>query len=213
MLVEGQELQFLPGDRDRARPRVADVTRNGGDCQYYVWLFSMARGQTGDDHVANLVDRFLRTEKHPQGRPLWREGNPGDMRIRWPLLVGTSVSEAFLNLVTYPNSPELRFTIGLNFRHQIARIDFVPEYDWHANPPDQVWRLGSAQIHGPHYHAWADNRYLATASALPRELACARPLPAQIRRWEQAFRWFCGEVGILLDEEQIIEPPPRSSLL
>src|SRR5260370_40388790 len=72
----------------------------------------MARSQPGgDDHVANLVDRLLAADKRLQGVPQWREGNPGDMRIRWPLLVGSSVSEeAALHLTAFPESPELRFS-------------------------------------------------------------------------------------------------------
>jgi hypothetical protein len=173
----------------------------------------MAQGRQTADHVADLVDRLLRADKRLQGRPDWREGNPGAMRIRWPLLVGTSISDAFLHLMHWPNSAEARFSIGLNYRVQIARLDFVPPHEWHDNPLDRARFLGGARIRGPHYHSWQDNRHLATAAALSRELTCARQLPAQIRRWDQAFRWFCGEVGIVLGDDPVIEPPPRSSLL
>jgi len=173
----------------------------------------MARGQAGEDHVANPVDRLLLAEKRLQGRGQWREANPGAMRIRWPLLVGTSIFDALLHLMYWLNSAELRFSIGLNYRVQIARLDFVPNHEWHDNPIGRARMLGGARIRGPHYHAWTDNRHLSTASALSRELTCARQLPAQIRRWDQAFRWFCGEVGIVLDETPVIEPPPRSTLL
>lgn len=134
------------------------------------------------------------------------------MSIRWPLLVGTSISDAFLNLMYWPNSPEPKFGIGLNYRVQIARLDFAPNHEWHDNPINRARLLGGARIYGPHYHSWEDNRHLATAAALSRELTCARQLPAQIKRWDQAFRWFCGEVGIVIEAE-VVEPPPRSSLL
>jgi hypothetical protein len=175
----------------------------------------MARGQTrDDDHVALLVDRLLARPKRLQGVPAWREGNPGDMRIRWPLLIGSSVSEdAALRLTAFPNSAELRFTIAFVFRASIARLDFVPDHEGHTNPLNRAALLDSYRLRGPHYHSWADNRHLATAAALPRELKCARALPPQIRRWEQAFRWFCGEVGISLDDGNIIELPARTRLL
>ena len=65
--------------------------------------------------------------------------NPGDMRIRWPLVVGASVSEAFLYLAAFPSLRDLRFTIGLNYRVMIWRLEFVPYYEWHDNPFDRVW--------------------------------------------------------------------------
>ena len=65
---------------------------------------------------------------------------------------------------------------------------------------------------GPHYHAWADNKYLLYAAASLRELACARKLPPQIRRWEQAFRWFCGETRVVFEPDQFIGLPPRDTL-
>jgi hypothetical protein len=175
----------------------------------------MATSHKGADHVAELVDRLLAAEKRIQGRPSWTEGNPGDMRIRWPILVGTSVAEsAFLYLAAFPNSADLRFTIGLNYRVMISRLDFVPEHEIHTNPLDRVWALeGVWRVHGPHYHSWSDNRHLCTASALPQDLTCARPLSPQIRRWEQAFRWFCGEVGIVLESEEIPDLPVRDRLL
>jgi hypothetical protein len=174
----------------------------------------MATSHTGAaDHAAELVDRLLAAEKRLQGRPSWTEGNPGEMKIRWPLLVGTSVSEAYLFLAAYPNSPSARFTIGFVYRHMIARLDFLPEHEYHDNPLDRLWSLGASRVYGSHYHSWTDNRYLATATAIPRELTCARVLSPQIRRWEQAFRWFCGEVGIVLGSDEIPDFPAKDRLL
>jgi len=173
----------------------------------------MARGHTEDDHVAVLVNRLLAANKTLSGQAEWREGNPGDMRIRWPLLVWSSISEAALHLTAFAISPGLRFSIALVYRVSIARIDFVPDYEGHTNPLNRIGSLGAYRIRGPHYHAWADNRHLATAAALPRELKCARALPPQIRRWEQAFRWFCDQVSIDLSGTAVIDVPPRSRLL
>lgn len=173
----------------------------------------MAKGQSGDDHVAALVDRLLAAEKHLSGVAEWREGNAGDMRIRWPLLVGSSISEAALHLTAFPNSSELRFSIGLVYRVSIARLDFVANHEIHTNPLNRAESLGPYRVRGPHYHAWEDNRHLATAAALPRELKCARVLPPQIRRWDQAFRWFCDLVSINLGGAAVLDLPPRSRLL
>jgi hypothetical protein len=175
----------------------------------------MARSsKAGDDHVADLVDRLLADTKRPVGEAVWREGNRDEMRIRWPLLVGSSVSEAALHLTAFPNSAEPRFSIGLVYRACVARLDFVPNHESHTNPLSQGALLdGTYRVRGPHYHAWADNRYLATAAALPRQLLCARELPPQIRKWDQAFRWFCDQVSVGLSGIAIPDLPPRSRLL
>jgi hypothetical protein len=174
----------------------------------------MARSKTGDDDVAVLVDRLLAAKKQVAGYPAWREGNRDEMRIRWPLLVGSSVSEAALHLTAFPNSTELRFSIALVYRWCVARLDFVPKHESHTNPLSRREHLGGIyRVREPHYHSWADNRYLATAAALPRELKCARELPPQIRRWDQAFRWFCDQVGVDLSDVEIPELPPRTRLL
>jgi hypothetical protein len=173
----------------------------------------MANSPTGDEHVAVLVDRLLAAKKRVVGDPIWREGNRDEMRILWPLLVGSSVSEAALHLTGFPNSAELRFSIALVYRWCVARLDFVPKHESHTNPLNRKELLGVYRVRGPHCHAWADNRYLATAAALPRELKCARELLPQIRRWDQAFRWFCDQVGIDLSGIDIPDLPPRTRLL
>lgn len=136
------------------------------------------------------------------------------MKIRWPLLYESEVSDAELHLTALPNRAELKFTIALVYRWCIARLDFVPDREGHTNPADRAVLLdGTHRVRGPHCHSWADNRHLATAAGLPHDLKCARPLPTSIRRWEQAFRWFCGEVNIDLSGIAIPAYPQRTRLL
>jgi hypothetical protein len=59
---------------------------------------------------------LLGAKKRVVGDPIWREGNRDEMRILWPLLVGSSVSEAALHLTAFPDSAELRFSIALVYR-------------------------------------------------------------------------------------------------
>jgi len=173
----------------------------------------MRPAASGGVSAPALIDQFLATSKTLAGQPIWREGNGnGDKRISWPILVGTSVSEATLGITAYPNRLPSQFTITLNHRACIWRLDFIPPQESHPNPLDRGVLLGGYRIYGPHYHAWADNRHLATAASLPKELLCARSLPRQITRWEQAFRWFCDQVGIALEPSQVIELPPREGL-
>ena len=162
--------------------------------------------------IAALIDQFLAGPKRLAGRPVWRSGNGSDdKRVVWPILVGTSVSEATLGITAYPNRTALQFTITLNLPPCIWRLDFIPPQESHSNPLDRGSMLGY-RVYGPHYHAWADNRHLATAATLPKVLLCARSLPRQITKWDQAFRWFCAAVGIALEPDQVIDLPPREGL-
>lgn len=167
-----------------------------------------------EDHIAYLIDRFLEAEKWLQGIPRWVQPDSSqEWRVRWPLLVGDSISEGFLCLTAYPHLSELRFSITLCYRSCVERLDFIPEYEWHDNPADRGRLLGEYRVWGPHHHAWDDNLHLATAATLPRELTCARKLPKQIRRWEQAFRWFCDRANIRFEPGQMIELPVSETLI
>lgn len=173
----------------------------------------MRRGGNSDSTIAALVDQLLAAEKTLQGYPAWQDGHPTDFRIRWPLLVGDSISTAYLALTSSRSTPEVRFSIALIYQACIARVDYLPDYEWHDNPLDRASLLGGSRMFGPHVHAWQDNRHLATAATLPKALDCARALPPQMRKWDQAFRWFCKEVNITLGHDQMIDLPSRKALL
>lgn len=174
----------------------------------------MGPRQEEEISVAILVDKFLAAEKRLEGTAGWVDGNNSDdKRIRWPLVVGDSVSVAHLSLTAYPNYAEPNFTISLIYRTCIWRLDYDPPYRYHDNPPDRVHLLGAGRIWGPHYHTWADNRHAATTAVLPKTLDCARELPKRIRQWVQAFRWFCAETRITFEPYQLIDFPLREGLL
>lgn len=164
--------------------------------------------------VASLVDAFLLHPKTLDGKPEWRPGNrTGERRLRWPVFLSGTSCGADLDLTAYP-ADHRQFMIGLSFPSHIWRVDFeLPEWGPHVNPLDQIGRLGGSPVHGPHYHSWADNRYLATARTLPPELECARPMPANTRGFENVLRWFLGETNIALPAAQMIALPPRDTIL
>ena len=166
--------------------------------------------------VAELVDRLLASNKQLVGLSGWRPGTRDhDQRLAWPVLVSGETSECVLAATCYPDESPDRFTIALNYSERcIWRVDHeLPSRSPHHNPLDRVVLLdGSYQVQGPHFHSWPDNRYLATVASLPLELSCARALPPQVRGWENAFRWFCGETGIRQPPE-IPSLPPRGRLL
>lgn len=81
------------------------------------------------------------------------------------------------------------------------------------NPPTGRPQGIVGRVRGPHVHLWADNRQLCTPSAPPARLRFARPLPGNIRNFENAFRWFCGACMIRLDGFRVPEPPVADRLL
>ncbi|HUC61190.1 MAG TPA: hypothetical protein VMF53_04475 [Alphaproteobacteria bacterium] len=174
----------------------------------------MSPRQEDELSAAAQIDALLAADKELAGVATWVDGNNSDdKRIRWPILVGGRMSAAQLALTAYPNAADPSFTISLIQRTCVWRLDFDPPYRTHDNPIDRAHLLGAARVRGPHYHAWADNRHLATAASLPKTLDCARELPKRIRQWEQAFRWFCAQTKISFEPSQLIGFPPREGLL
>lgn len=170
------------------------------------------------DRIADAVDGFLQADKALAGNAIWRDGTGDeDWRAAYVVLVEGEHVGAALDLTAYPQTPtnraDCRFTITLNCPQPVWRIDFDPPDKGHPNPIDRIGILGEGMVFGPHFHSWQDNRHLATRAALPRELSCARTLPPQIRRWEQAFRWFCGQTGISLPAGPVIGLPERDRLV
>ncbi len=163
--------------------------------------------------VATLVEKYLAAEKELSGIPNWRAGNrDGEQRAVWAVLLG-DVNAGNLDLTAYPDEPSLRFTITLNLPPCIWRLDYDPDFKMHTNPPDRVPPLDDFTIRGPNYHAWDDNKHLVNGSSLPAKLKCARRLKENIRRFDSALRWFCGETNIKLPVGPLIDLPPRSRLL
>ena len=164
--------------------------------------------------VASLVDAFLAHPKTLDGTPSWQPGNrPGERRIRWLVFLNGASCGATLDITGHPAEPE-RFMIGLSFPTHIWRIDHESRARApHVNPLDQIERLGVESLPGPHFHAWADNRYLATPKNLPADLLCARGFSSKIQGFPNVLRWFCGETNIRLEAGQMIDLPRRDTLL
>jgi hypothetical protein len=157
------------------------------------------RGNGSSKHsVADLVDELLTASKSLSGIPIWTNGNrQEELRFSWPVLIEDELHGCYVAATAYPDSRETRFTISLVFRGIcIWRVDYEHEHKRHTNPADRIVALGCAVVAGRGFHAWSDNRHLATFAGLPKEMKCARPLPENIRGWENTFRWFCGETRI-----------------
>jgi hypothetical protein len=171
------------------------------------------------DDVREAVDTLLSYPKSLAGTAEWRGGTrDGQWRASYALQIEGEHVDASVDLSAYPMIPvgfdgEVRFTIGLCCPRCIWRIDFVDKVDGHTNPPGSPAFLDEPTVKGPHYHAWEDNRHLARKTSIPKRLDCARSLPPQTRKWEQAYRWFCQQTNILLPQGPVIELPPKDGLL
>jgi hypothetical protein len=119
-----------------------------------------------------------------------------------------------LTVKAYPAAPQLQFRIILALKTAIWRVDFSHDDDAHPNSLNAPADIRGALIEGPHFHAWSDNRRFGSAKSLPSKLQNARQLHTNIRNFESAFRWFCGETKIVgIDHSGIPDLPPRTELL
>lgn len=170
----------------------------------------------GDDQrrIADLIDALLAAEKVLVGTPSWGDGTRGsDKRFDWPVLVADETADCRVSATAYPEEPDLRFTITLNFRDlNIWRVDHEPTDLFDINPIQKGHPHSGKLIQGPHCHPWDINRHEATPSRVPNPLRWRRPLPTQAQGWENVFRWFLGETNIV-QPDNIPGLPERVRLL
>jgi hypothetical protein len=127
-----------------------------------------------------------------------------------PLLIEGEVSDATMTVICFPREHQLRFRIVLSYVRAIWRLDYTFD-ETHVNSANRSDDLPLGPIKGPHYHAWLDNRRFARSNSLPLKLHNARLLPANVRTFANAFRWFCGETGIM--PPSIVPDFPKSDTL
>lgn len=166
-----------------------------------------------DYDVRQVVDAMLAAPKTLAGVADWRT-HYGETKARWrkPCLFQGEVTQFEVEVQAYPLSEDLKFRIILIFGKVIWRLDFC-NTDGHVNSLNRPTELPPGPIHDPHYHAWVDNRRFATKVSLPSELDNANILPANVRSFESAFRWFCGETNIVVPTLEMPQLPPRARLI
>jgi hypothetical protein len=154
------------------------------------------------------VDAFLAEKKTLSGpapefgvSAFHREGQYEREAI-WP--IADSLGIVTTGQLRFAVRPGLKLgpSISVIFNRQaIARLDFVPPDECELNP---LWadQLGlPSRVCGPHFHSLEHNR----SHVLKHErweLQCREPLPAQVRRFEQAFPWLADKVNLALTPEQ-----------
>jgi len=160
------------------------------------------------------VDRLLAAEKTLAGTASFQplQGEQRQQRWRKACVIQGEVTPLDIEVQAYPDSPNLKFRIILIYQRAIWRLDYS-EDGTHFNSTNRPNDLGAGPICGPHYHTWEDNRRFSTKSALPHTLRNARNVPSNLRTFENAFRWFCGETRILVLTAEIPCLPTRVSLL
>src|SRR5215472_14174750 len=142
------------------------------------------------------VDAFLSDQKRLYGEPpefgptnVHRRGRQPEWDAVWPVADSLGVvTSGQLRFVARPDSYG-RVSISVIFNRQsVCRLDFVLADECELNP---FWAAEfglPARVCGPHFHAWEHNRK-HVLSVDKWELPCREPLPAQVRRFSQAFPW------------------------
>jgi hypothetical protein len=119
----------------------------------------------------------------------------------WP--IADSIGIVTTGQLRFVVRPGLRLgpSVSVVFNRQaIARLDFVPLEECESNP---LWAAQSGlpgRVCGPHFHSWEHNRSHILGQER-WELPCREGLPAQVRRFEQAFPWLADKMNLILTPE------------
>ena len=158
------------------------------------------------------IDGLLAARKAISGEPNWQDTYYNEARLIMPLVVDEVSCGADLEIISYPLDGHTRFRVMICAPRCIWRIDHVTD-EPHVNSFNRPNDLAEADINGPHYHSWPDNRRFATHSSLPDRLENARVLPAGLQTFDSTLRWFCGETNIEQPPTGLIVLPSRMRLL
>jgi hypothetical protein len=163
--------------------------------------------------IRDVVDAFLAKEKTLAGLGGWRRDTHA-RSFRWvqPVEVEGEIPGFDLTVKAYPSRRRLKFRIILAYGKAFWRLDYANDSP-HVNSFDRPSDLDLGPIRGPHYHSWKENRRFATASSLPSSLHNARMLPQNLRTFDSAFRWFCGETRIIVGNQDMPILPRPDTLL
>ena len=163
------------------------------------------------------IDRLVAAQKEIAGYPAWEKTSyPGQWRWLAPLNEAGQGTNLKLIVDFYPQKPPVTFSILLVWFSAVQRLDYGPGVAHHNHEMRGLETPAGVQIgwiKGPHCHLWSDNRMLVRETGLPKELEFARLLPAPVQGFENAFRWFCGEVNVSLGGGPLPRLPERTMLV
>jgi hypothetical protein len=158
-----------------------------------------------------IIDGYLNARKYLVGVPAWIEDQDKGIWL-WSRPLEINGEQPGINLIvkSYPSEKPTKFRIILTAPKCIWRLDIAN--DAHLNPLSAPHNPGIF-IDKPHYHSWSDNRGFATANSLPNKLKNARVLDENLRSFDNAFRWFCAQIGVVIVTAEIPALPKPGKLL
>jgi hypothetical protein len=165
----------------------------------------------------SFADQFLLDKKTLYGPPpefglkqnSRRKKGDSSWEAIWPIANSMNVAESGQLRVLWTPASDKPFTIAVVYRSNcLFRLDFVSLTICHSNPLFSRGVGLPPMVCGPHFHSWDANRMHILSSAPLWELACREPLPAQIRRFDQAFPWLADKVNLILRPDQRQFGPP-----
>lgn len=166
---------------------------------------------TRDEFVKEVSHFFVQPKRLGGiGTPAHWQPNrdPAELCLKLPIEIDGVLSGQTLVIVSYPSSPNLRFTILIVFEVAVARLDF-DETGGHTNGFLSHLDGLASIVPGSHFHRWSLNTRFVEGNGRLEELKHAEPLPVAIRNFDAALRWFCDETGIALPHNHLIDLPPK----
>ena len=169
--------------------------------------------KTKDIDVSS-VDDFLAREKTLVGNPPeWKIATRvWEYELIWIVAddLGAEVGQLRFR---WPKGPYVSPAVSLILRgNPIWRVDMVPADECKFNPHDaHIFDL-PARVCGPHEHSWPDNKDYVTACGF-NKIPYRRPLPPQVRRFNQILPWLSDKIKLTLTPEQRkFDQPAQGSL-
>lgn len=166
------------------------------------------------ERFVELVDKVLSSTKLLAGIGIpqrWQPNrDPNELSIKIPIEIEGQQVGHKLVAVFEPASHTLKFSILIVVNEVcITRLDFDPT-GGHTNSLLAFQYGIPAVVSGKHFHRWSLNRRFVTGVGHLERLENAEDIPQNIRTFDSALRWFCGECNIQLPHNHAIELPPRS---
>lgn len=155
------------------------------------------------------VEKFLGREKSLVGvgsPPQWqpnRDGSGHETRV--PIEVAGVQYGDHLIIWCVPQTGAFHILIT-RFEACVSRLDF-DDLQGHTNTLLAAEDGLPWVVSGRHFHRWSINRRFVMANGSLERLKHAEELPAKIRSFEQALRWFCHETNIILPHDHYITLP------
>jgi hypothetical protein len=163
------------------------------------------------------VDGFLAQEKTLAGEPKWVDTPRFEgMSCFWLLAEQGAVTDHRLNIVAYPKTHWLGFTVMVDYYwidrfHPVIRLNIDTSDHEHFNRTPRPTGIEPI-VRGNRIYLWSDNRN-AFKPVEMLGLPFARSLRPQISSLDNAIRHVCGEAHISPLDTQLPDYPRPTTLV